>query len=85
MIFESLYRIEALCPYCMVVWVVIIPLFWYTALHNLRTGNLPTATGLRPLIRAATTYHGVLLTGWYLIITAAITQRFWDYWVTLIT
>ena len=85
LIFESLYRIDALCPYCMVVWVVIIPLFWYTTLHNLRTANLPAPAAFRPLIRAATTYHGVVLTGWYLIITAAITQRFWDYWVTLIT
>src|SRR4051812_36578146 len=27
LIFQSLYRIGALCPYCMVVWAVIIPLF----------------------------------------------------------
>lgn len=41
-IFQSLYRIDALCPYCMVVWVVTIPLFWYTTLHNLRAGDFPT-------------------------------------------
>lgn len=26
--FQSLYRIGALCPYCMVVWAVMIPTFW---------------------------------------------------------
>ena len=26
LIFQSLYRIGALCPYCMVVWAVTIPL-----------------------------------------------------------
>lgn len=35
LVFRSLYRIHALCPYCMVVWVVTIAIFWYTTLHNL--------------------------------------------------
>src|SRR5699024_4983710 len=39
LIWSSLYDIGALCPYCMVVWVVVIPLFWYTTLHNLRAGH----------------------------------------------
>jgi hypothetical protein len=28
LIFQSLYEIGALCPYCMVVWVVMITVFW---------------------------------------------------------
>ena len=28
LIFQSLYRINALCLYCMVVWAVVIPTFW---------------------------------------------------------
>ncbi len=31
LIFQSLYRIGALCPYCMVVWAVTIPLLVVTA------------------------------------------------------
>ncbi|GFJ93481.1 vitamin K epoxide reductase family protein [Phytohabitans rumicis] len=38
---QSLYRIGALCPYCMVVWVVTIIVFSYTTLHNLDRGHLP--------------------------------------------
>ena len=30
LIFASLYHIHALCPYCLVVWLMTIPLFWYT-------------------------------------------------------
>ena len=37
LIFQSLYVIGALCPYCMVVWAVTIPIFWYVTLHNLRS------------------------------------------------
>ena len=40
LIFQSLYVIGALCPYCMAVWAVMIPIFWYTTLHNLQQGHL---------------------------------------------
>ena len=84
LIFQSLYRIDALCPYCMVVWVVTIPLFWYTTLHNVRAGNLGGYATPRRVADAALRYHGALLTAWYLLIAGLITQRFWDYWATLL-
>ena len=84
LIFSSLYRIGALCPYCMVVWAVTIPVFWYVTLRNLEA----VAAGLpRPLGRAvagARAHHGILLTVWFLFIAAAILQRFWLYWSTLL-
>ncbi|MER7243165.1 vitamin K epoxide reductase family protein [Kribbella sp. NPDC000426] len=66
LIFQSLYRIGALCPYCLIVWAVTIPIFWYVTLHNLRR----------------VTFHAVVMTSWYVIILALITERFWDYWST---
>ena len=85
LIFQSLYRIGALCPYCMVVWVVTIPLFWYTTLHNVRAGNLAIPAWARALATTAASYHGVVLTVWYLAIGGLIAKRFWDYWSTLLT
>ncbi|MGC5628558.1 vitamin K epoxide reductase family protein [Georgenia sp. Z1344] len=81
LIFQSLYRIEALCPYCMVVWAVTIPVFWYTTLHNLSAAHLPAPRVLR---RVLLEYHGVLLTGWYLVILTLIGAQFWTYWQTLL-
>ncbi|WP_240519650.1 vitamin K epoxide reductase family protein [Amycolatopsis antarctica] len=46
---QSVYRIGALCPYCMIVWAVTIPIFWYTTLHNLTAGHLPAPGPLRPV------------------------------------
>jgi len=46
LIFQSLYRIGALCPYCMVVWVVTITVFWNVTLHNLTREHLPVAAPL---------------------------------------
>ena len=84
LMFQSLYRIDALCPYCMVVWAVVIPLFLYVTLRNLRTGDVPTPRPLVPAVAKADEYRGVVLTAWYLLIIAAIAQRFWDYWETLL-
>lgn len=85
LIFQSLYRLDALCPYCMVVWVVTIPLFWYTTLHNVRACCSDRRGSDTTIARTLAEYHGVALTVWYLTIAALIAQRFWDYWSTLLT
>lgn len=81
---QSVYEIGALCPYCMVVWAVTVPIFWYTTLHNLAAGNLPLPTALRPLSSWLARYHGAALTTWYLILIALVGQAFWPYWSSLI-
>jgi uncharacterized membrane protein len=68
LIYQSLYVIGALCPYCMVVWAVTIPLFTYLTLRGRR---------LAP-------YHGIILTVWFLAIVALVLVRFWSYWSTLV-
>ncbi|GAA4838106.1 vitamin K epoxide reductase family protein [Saccharopolyspora rosea] len=82
LIVQSLYSIGALCPYCMVVWVVTIALFWYTTVHNFREGHF--GSGARPVGVALGRVHSVVLVVWYLVIVALILARFWDYWVTLV-
>ncbi|MGI5166622.1 vitamin K epoxide reductase family protein [Spirillospora sp. CA-253888] len=84
LIFQSLYRIGALCPYCMAVWAVMIPIFWYTAVHVLTGGPLRVPARLRGAARAVAGYHGVVLTCWYLAVIGLIAQRFWLYWSNLL-
>ncbi|GAA0581671.1 vitamin K epoxide reductase family protein [Kribbella sandramycini] len=75
LMFQSLYRIHALCPYCMAVWTVTIPIFWYTTLHNLRTTRVA---------RTPTKYHGAVLTTWAVVVLTLIGEQFWSYWKTLL-
>lgn len=82
--FQSLYRIGALCPYCMVVWVVTIAIFWYVTLFNLQQGHLKTPPRLRPVVSGLVSYHTVGLLVWLLILTGLIGVRFWSYWQTLL-
>ncbi|MFE9242434.1 vitamin K epoxide reductase family protein [Nocardiopsis sp. NPDC006938] len=84
LIFQSLYRIGALCPYCMVVWAVMIPVFWYVTLHNLRSGHLPVPIALRAPLGVLARNHTVVLTVWGVVIASAIAQAFWSYWTTLV-
>jgi len=84
LVFASLYRIGALCPYCMVVWAVTIPLFTTVTVRNLTAWapRLPAwGEAVAGVLRAR---HSVLLTVWFLLIAAAITQRFWLYWSSLV-
>jgi uncharacterized membrane protein len=82
--FQTLYRIGALCIFCMIVWAATIPLFWYTSLYNLRQKNLKTPARLQRLVNFAQRHHGDILVLWFVIIIGLILKRFWYYWSTLI-
>ncbi|MBM4569032.1 Vitamin K epoxide reductase [Rhodococcus hoagii] len=82
LIFQSLYMIGALCPYCMVVWAVTVPIFWYVTLRNLHHG-----TFTRPIQSDAVTAAGnhlLLVTAWFLAVAALILHRFYSYWSGLL-
>ena len=82
LIVQSLYEIGALCPYCMVVWAVTIPVFWYVTLRNL--DRAVTRPSLRQWADWLIRNHSVPLTVWSLAVIALIAQRFWSYWSTLL-
>ncbi|MFJ9392348.1 vitamin K epoxide reductase family protein [Nocardioides sp. NPDC101246] len=84
LIFQSLYRIGALCPYCMVVWIVVVPTFWYVTLHNLRHGVFGERAARSRAAEVADVWHAPILLAAFLAILALIAVRFWDYWSTLI-
>lgn len=79
LMFQTLYRIGALCPYCMAVWAVTIPAFWYVTLCNLRPIAQGQGTGSKfaaTLIRN----HGIILTVWLLLVAVLVAERFWSPW-----
>lgn len=81
---QSVYQIQALCPYCMVVWAVTIPIFFYTTLYNLRTGVIAAPKSLKGTVAFIGRHHGDILLVWFLLIIIAILNHFWYYWQTLI-
>jgi uncharacterized membrane protein len=78
LIFQSLYRIGALCPYCMVVWAVTIPLL-----------VVVSSIALQPQLengvaRFIYQWRWSLVTLWFTALILMILVRFWNYWSTLI-
>jgi len=78
LIYQSLYVIGALCPYCMVVWSVTVPLFVVAASIALRplAGN--------PVARVLYTWRWSIVALWFTAVILIILVRFWNYWSTLI-
>lgn len=74
---QSVYLIGALCPYCMVVWAVTIPIFVYVTGYNLSEGHIKAPAALR---RAVVESRGLIVVAWYILIAALITVEFWDRW-----
>lgn len=82
---QSLYRIGALCPYCMIVWAVTIPIFWYVTLRNLEALGDRLPVPARRVTRVLTGLHGVVLTVWFLLVMTLALQRFWDFWTAAVS
>ena len=76
LIYQSLYTIGALCPYCMVVWTVTIPLLVVVA-----SIAVPPTSGVA---RALHQWRWSLVALWFTGLILLILVRFWDYWSTLI-
>lgn len=78
--YVAVFEIGALCLYCMVVWVLTIPLFLYTTVYNLRERNLFSA-----LPRKVPGWLTVLtLVIMNLVIFLSIAYRFWDRWLIML-
>ncbi|MFY2791388.1 vitamin K epoxide reductase family protein [Rhodococcus sp. MALMAid1271] len=86
LIVQSLYEIGALCPYCMAVWAVTVPIFWYVTLRNLDRARSKSALRqwFRVWLDSVIRNHSIPLTVWFLFLIALIAQRFWSYWSTLL-
>jgi uncharacterized membrane protein len=66
LVYESLYVLRTLCPYCVLTWVVTITAFWYVTARNV---------GGRML-----RYHSTGLALWLLTLTVLVAQAFWSRW-----
>jgi uncharacterized membrane protein len=80
LIFQSLYRIGALCPYCMAVWAVTIPLLVVVASIAFR----PAPTNGGSVALTLYRWRWSITTLWFTAVILLILVRFWDYWSTLV-
>lgn len=80
LIFQTIYDINALCPYCMVVWTVTAPIFLYVTRRNLAELATRMSGASRTVVNVIVDYHALILTLWYIGVLVMIIQHFWFFW-----
>jgi len=75
---QSLYVIGALCPWCMVVWSVTIPIFWQVTVDNLSSKKLSFGESFSEIVVAL---KWILVGASYLIVIGLIFVRWSDFWL----
>jgi len=79
--FLSLYRVHALCPFCLTVDVVTYILVWYVTLYNVKAGviRIPKGNAERVAVFARK-HHLDIIVLWFLIVTLFTLKHFWYYY-----
>lgn len=78
LMYQTLFEIRALCMYCMIVWAVTGPLFWYVTIRNL--GAFDDEDVDEPGLLTGTAiarYHWAVPLIWYVAVAALVTNTFW--------
>ena len=77
----AVFDIGALCPYCMVAWAAMIPLFWQLLAHGAREGYLPVPLNTVGFFVRAYDYAWLVALVNLLIIAITILIHFWNLWL----
>ncbi|MFF2621079.1 vitamin K epoxide reductase family protein [Oerskovia jenensis] len=67
LVWTSLYALVVLCPFCMVVWAAMLPIFWFQVVHAVQEGHLKVSEGVR---RVIVDNKGTLLAVLYVLLVA---------------
>jgi len=66
---QALYVIHILCPFCMVVWACMIPLFVFVTIRNMVHGVIPAPAGL---VKVVGDYGWIIVVLLYVAVIASI-------------
>ncbi|MBU1587605.1 MAG: vitamin K epoxide reductase family protein [Actinobacteria bacterium] len=71
--YQSIFNLGTLCPWCMLTWSMVIPMFWTLTLFNARAGRF--GAGLTPLGERLYSWVPVITVVGYIIIAAVAQVR----------
>jgi len=81
LIFQSLYVIDALCPWCMVAWVGTILIFWTTTAENAKAGRF-TRSGTPGIVSDIfSSLRWIFAGATFLLIVTLIFINWMDFWL----
>ncbi len=71
--YQSIFNIHTLCPWCMVVWVIMIPLWWWSLARQMAVGHLGTSNRVKRAGKALLQWTWVIVVINYILV-AAVSQ-----------
>ncbi|MCU1403047.1 MAG: hypothetical protein JWM70_1371 [Microbacteriaceae bacterium] len=71
LIFQSIFVLGTLCPWCMTTWFVTIPVFWVVTFYNLKSGNIPLPDAGRRFFAAGYGWIPLITLVCYLVVAVA--------------
>ncbi|TRW44477.1 vitamin K epoxide reductase family protein [Georgenia yuyongxinii] len=77
---QALFVIKGLCPYCLVVWTAMIPVFVHVWARSVQGGHVRAGERLR---RALVLDRWLIVGAWYAVVVAAAVVVFWERWLLL--
>lgn len=81
LLFQSVYRIQALCPYCLAIDVVMTITLWYLTLYNIDQKHIRLPKGRAQAIYGwIRRHHFDILIVWFLLVIGIVLKHFWYYY-----
>ena len=77
----AVFEIGSLCPYCMVAWAAVIPLFWQLLTHGAREGYLPVPAKSINFFFKAYDWAWLVSLVFALVLATIIAIEFWNLWL----
>lgn len=75
LIFTSVHELGRLCPYCMIVWAVMVPLWLLQISYGVDSGALPGGSRTRTVL---VTNRAFVILGVYLVLILWVVIGLWD-------
>jgi len=73
---QAVYQIGALCPWCMLVWLMVIPMFWVLMIWCLKSAVLTDNAAVQKLAAAVWPFTWVIVVANLVAIAVAIVVQF---------
>lgn len=80
---EAIFEIGALCPYCMIAWAAMIPIFWHLLIYMLAEDIIPVPVKMVGFVESIRDWAWVFTIVTELILIAIILIKFWDQWLLI--
>jgi len=73
---QAVFQIGALCPWCMLVWLVVIPMWWVFLIWSVKSGVLTNKPGVQRFAAAVWPFTWVIVLANLVAIMVAILVQF---------